>query len=115
VYQHVYSATAILEEQHAVWHFFCLTYSGILCGLNPKQNLIHVNGSAGCGKTYLIDAICQELRDMAEDEEKRNPIWVLAPSGAAVLNVRGQTIHSVLGLPVNCDFVPLTSARLAHL
>jgi ATP-dependent exoDNAse (exonuclease V) alpha subunit len=103
------------EEQHAVWHFLCSTYSEILCGLNPEQNLIHVDGSAGCGKTYLIDAICQELRDMAEDEEERNPIRVLAPSGAAALNVCGQTIHSALGLPVNCDFVPLTGARLARL
>jgi ATP-dependent exoDNAse (exonuclease V) alpha subunit len=102
-------------EQHTIWHRLCMTYSDILCGLEPEQTLIQVDGSAGCGKTYLIDAICQELRDLAKDEDEPNPVRVLAPSGAAALNVRGQTIHSALGLPVNTDFVPLTGARLARL
>jgi hypothetical protein len=60
------------------------------------QLLLNVDGTAGCGKTYLIRAICQELRKMAIDHDQPDPILVLAPSGVAALNIHGRTIHSII-------------------
>jgi hypothetical protein len=76
--------------------------------------LFNIDGSTGCGKTYLIHAICQQLRAMATSAHgKPDHIQVLAPSGVAAFNICGRTAHSALGLPVNCAFVPLTGSRLA--
>lgn len=76
----------------------------------------NIDGTAGCGKTYLIRAICQELRRLAAELGNPEPVRVLAPSGVAAWNINGQTIHSALGIPAsNGTFVPLTGSRLATL
>ena len=70
--------------------------------------------TAGCGKTYLISAICQGLRDMADLHDQPDPIRVLAPSGIAALNICGRTLHSGFSLPLN-GFSSLTGSRLANM
>jgi ATP-dependent DNA helicase PIF1 len=102
-------------EQRAILDEYVDAYRRILQGEKPPQVLLNIDGTAGCGKTYLISAICQELRKMADAHEELNPIVVLAPSGVAALNIRGRTIHSALCLPINCAFSRLTGARLAAL
>jgi ATP-dependent DNA helicase PIF1 len=62
---------------------------------------------------YVIKPICQELRHLTAQHSQRDPVCVIAPSGVAVLNIFGRTIHSALGLPINRDFVPLTGSWLA--
>ncbi len=52
--------------------------------------LIFVTGSAGTGKSTLIDVLRVEL--------DKNLV-VVAPTGVAALNVQGQTIHSLFQLP----------------
>lgn len=49
-----------------------------------KQNLF-ITGKAGTGKSTLLDYFCNKT--------KKKPA-VLAPTGVAALNVKGQTIHS---------------------
>ena len=72
------------------------------CTLNDQQqeamnavstgkNILLI-GSAGVGKSYLIDYIRQDF-----DSKERNYL-VLAPTGVAALNINGQTIHRALGL-----------------
>ncbi|KAJ6469347.1 hypothetical protein C8R45DRAFT_1105213 [Mycena sanguinolenta] len=104
----------LAPKQHEIWDFIRATYMDTLGG-NPEQQLFQVDGSAGYGKTYLIHAICQELRDIGGDRDELDHVRVLAPSGAAALNINGKPIHSALGLPVNSDFLPLTGALLARL
>ena len=55
-----------------------------------SPRLLFVTGSAGTGKSTLIDVLRAEL--------DRNLV-VVAPTGVAALNVRGQTIHSFFQLP----------------
>ena len=52
--------------------------------------VVFVTGSAGTGKSTLIDVLRQEL--------DKNLV-VVAPTGVAALNVQGQTIHSLFQLP----------------
>ncbi|MBP6795158.1 MAG: AAA family ATPase, partial [Saprospiraceae bacterium] len=49
-----------------------------------------VTGKAGTGKSTLL----QLFKDTT-----RKRVAVVAPTGIAALNVRGQTIHSFFGLP----------------
>jgi ATP-dependent DNA helicase PIF1 len=77
---------------------------------------LNIDGTAECGKSYLIQAICQELRRIAKENCQPNPIRVMAPSGVAALNTNGATMHSALGIPAtNGSFPPLTGSRLATL
>lgn len=56
---------------------------------NSNRNLI-ITGKAGTGKSLLI----QYFRS-----HTKKKVVVLAPTGIAALNIRGQTIHSFFGFP----------------
>ena len=62
-----------------------------------------VSGTAGTGKSYLIQCLKQLLRDT---------LRVTAPTGVAAFNVDGYTLHSLLSLPVKGDFKELEGSRL---
>ena len=94
-------------EQRIIFDSYVSAYQSILSGLPSDQQLYNIDGTAGCGKMYVIRAICQELRRMASDCGLPDPIRVLAPSGVAALNILGRTIHSALGLPINSNFIEL--------
>lgn len=50
----------------------------------PEQHLF-ITGKAGTGKSTLLDYFCRQA--------KKKPV-ILAPTGVADINVKGQTIHS---------------------
>jgi hypothetical protein len=103
-------------EQSAVLMKFVSTYKAILCGAHVPQMKLNIDGTAGCGKSYLIMAICQELRRLAKEHGQPDPIRVMALSGVAALNTNGRTMHSSLGIPAtNGPFLPLSGSRLATL
>ncbi len=58
--------------------------------MENTQNHLFITGKAGTGKSTLL----QYFRSMTEKE-----IVVLAPTGIAAINVKGQTIHSFFGFP----------------
>ena len=62
-----------------------------------------VSGTAGTGKSYLIQCLKLLLKDR---------LCVAAPTGVAAFNVDGYTLHSLLSLPVRGDFKPLEGKRL---
>ena len=56
-----------------------------------------LDGPGGCGKTYLLTAICSFFH------RQRKKVWVCASSGiAATVIPTGKTAHSRLKIPVNC-------------
>lgn len=72
-----------------------------------------VQGKAGTGKSTLIRSICQKL----EEHQVINPngdfkYQVLAPTGAAAVNVDGKTIHSFLKIPTTGPLLPLNGYNL---
>ena len=56
----------------------------------PPLKMI-VSGTAGTGKSYLIWC----LQELLEDQ-----LRMMVPTGAAVYNVHGHTLHSLLSIPV---------------
>ena len=65
---------------------------------NQPQKLIDVSGGAGTGKSYLIKAILQKAQ---ENSGHRNLVRIVSPTGSAASHFPdGQTIHSLLKIPV---------------
>jgi len=65
-------------------------YQAALDFLRAGDGHLFVTGRAGTGKSTLLRA----LRDLIRDE-----LVILAPTGLAAVNVGGQTIHSFFGFP----------------
>ena len=63
---------------------------------NSQEPLhIIINGTAGTGKSYLINCLRLLLGDS---------VRVAAPTGVASFIIEGRTLHSLLHLPVRGDF-----------
>ncbi len=58
--------------------------------MERSTDLLFITGRAGTGKSTLLQLFQQTTR---------KKVVVLAPTGVAALNVRGQTIHSFFGFP----------------
>lgn len=60
--------------------------------LNPEVPMVFITGRAGSGKSTLLKHFQEVCPFQAA---------YLAPTGVAALNIRGMTLHSFLGLPIN--------------
>ena len=67
---------------------------------------IIVSGTAGTGKSYLIQCLKQFLGQNLK---------VVAPTGVTAFNVQGYTIHNLLDIQVKGEFKDLTGDRLLSL
>lgn len=68
---------------------------------NTRRHLF-ITGKAGTGKSTLLD-YCKE-------NSKKNLV-ILAPTGVAALNVKGQTVHRFFGFPINISVEKITSKQ----
>ena len=71
--------------------------------VNPPPLRMIICGTAGTGKSYLINC----LRLLLQDK-----VRVTAPTGVAAFNVDGQTLHSLLSLPTKGDYKDLNGEHL---
>ena len=83
--------------------------------LPPSPLLLHLDGEAGTGKSYLIDTMSTRLYDIAQSFACDDPVLRAAPTGVAAYNIRGQTLHQLFQLPVRGPFVPLSGGSLSRL
>ncbi|EXX67911.1 Pif1p [Rhizophagus irregularis DAOM 197198w] len=90
-------------------------YHNMFEGRQDEPLRIIVMGTAGTGKTYLIEAIRCRLREMAG--ESKSPIAVLALTGVAAFNTEGITIHSGLSILIvnNANCLDISGKRLKQL
>jgi len=84
-------------------------FKEVLSAIDANEKLIFLTGKAGTGKTTLIDVLRKDnhIKSLA----------VVAPTGIAALNIRGQTIHSFFrikpGQEVALDSIqPLSGSKL---
>lgn len=107
-----------LQDQQRVAFEYILAEYRKECSNQPfKQLLLHIDGEAGTGKSYLIDMISTYLADIASSAQKPDPVVRGAPTGVAAFNIQGRTLHSLLRLPVRGYFnlleaMPNVLARL---
>ncbi|KID82373.1 ATP-dependent DNA helicase PIF1 [Metarhizium guizhouense ARSEF 977] len=78
-----------------------------------SQLLLHVDGGGGTGKSYLINLLSAHLQAAAAG--RGTPVWRAAPTGVAGNQISGTTLHSLLHLPINKDFKPLSPTDMAQL
>ena len=62
-----------------------------------------VSGTAGTGKSYLINCLKILLKDK---------LRVCAPAGVASYNIQGYTLHNLFSLPTKGEFKQLEGQRL---
>ncbi|EMT69622.1 DNA repair and recombination protein pif1, mitochondrial [Fusarium odoratissimum] len=92
----------IAEEQRIVYD----TVMGHFLTQDPSQLLLHVDGGGGTGKSYLINLLSAHLQSATAG--RGTPVWRAAPTGVAGNQISGTTLHSLLHLPINKDFKPLS-------
>src|SRR5947209_3278652 len=94
------------SEQH-------LIFSTILCSVSSpshsRTKLFFVNGKAGRGKTFVLDALIKRLRG-----EGRSVAVCGSTALSATLYPRGRTAHSLFGIPVTEDSSELHSRIVLH-
>ena len=71
-----------------------------------------ITGMGGCGKSHVISTIISIIREMTD---VNNTVQVAAPSGSAAYNVKGCTLHSLLGINVQVPWASLNVARKKEL
>ena len=71
--------------------------------INPPPLKMIISGTAGTGKSYLINYLRLLLQ---------NKVRVAGPTGVAAFNVDGHTFHSLLSLPTKGDYKDLTGEHL---
>jgi len=77
-------------------------YQFVLDTLEHTEQSVFVTGRAGTGKSTLLNLFRKTTK---------KKVIVLAPTGVAALNVKGQTIHSFFGFPPRPDFESHISKR----
>lgn len=65
-------------------------------------------GMGGCGKSLIINTIICIIREMTHTNSS---VQIAAPSGNAAWNVKGCTLHSLLGINVKCPWFSLDEER----
>jgi DNA replication protein DnaC len=76
------------------------------------QLLLNISGGAGTGKTFWLNAV----RQYAAENLSAEFIKSAAPSGTAAFLIAGETLHSLLYLPLcNSKLEPLVGERLLDL
>lgn len=89
-------------------------YGSMLNGGATEQLLLHVDGAAGTGKSYLIDIMSVKLLEMATEQGRNDPVIRAAPTEVAAYNISGRTLYALLGLAPHKAFEPLGQTALAR-
>ena len=79
---------------------------------NYKPFRATVMGFGGTGKSFIINTIITLVRKLTNCN---NSVKVAAPSGAAAFNVRGCTLHRLLGIDTNSPSKKMSKERLKSL
>lgn len=62
---------------------------------------VFVSGGAGVGKSFLTKAIVAYLQLFTSKTLNTNSVVVCVPTGTAANNINGETLHSLLTIPIH--------------
>jgi hypothetical protein len=86
---------------------------------HSEEPIYHLlTGGAGVGKSLVIKVIYQTLirifNSNIDDDPDQPTVLLAAPTGKAAFNIKGQTIHSALKLPINQSTLSELSADISN-
>jgi hypothetical protein len=87
-------------EQRKLYDTVVSQYSNELAGQPLPQLLLHVDGVAGSGKTFVLLKTCARIQELAREAGRQNPVFRAAPTGIAAFNIVGRTLYALLRLPL---------------
>src|SRR5579871_3031496 len=89
--------STLIGTQREVYNYLMSHYKYELDnGRHPDDNrqlLLHIDGSAGTGKSYLIEMVSSHLAQLAASRGRGDPVVRCAPTGVAAHNISGYTLH----------------------
>ncbi|CAG8650540.1 20725_t:CDS:2 [Cetraspora pellucida] len=113
---HTIDYQTLNENQMKIFKRLETHYNNIIIDGNIEPLRIIIMGTAGTGKSYLINAIRQLLQEIAtRNGVESSPIIVLALTGVAAFNIHGTTIHSTLSIPINGNNIDIKGESLKQL
>lgn len=72
-----------------------------------------VSGTAGTGKSYLIETIADYLVLNHKTPKGRSIVLIAASTGKAAFQIKGNTVHSLLSIPpTSLEYNPLKNDKL---
>ncbi|EAQ88882.1 hypothetical protein CHGG_05501 [Chaetomium globosum CBS 148.51] len=74
----------------------------------PPPLRLQIDGGGGTGKSYMVKVISSHLQAKAAFYGRPSPIVRAAPTGVASNQIGGQTLHSLLRLPVDGNYRSLS-------
>ena len=105
------------KDQARFYEYIC---KWIQCKLNNSDVApiyLLLSGRAGCGKTFAVKCVKAFVNENCKDKE--GFLKMAAPTGTAAFLIKGNTLHSLLKLPVNTpfskDLTPLNGKALVDL
>ena len=109
------SPSSLNTEQGKLYRSVINHFTEYLETGQESQLLLNVDRVAGSGKTYTLLKICSQLQELVSTAGRENPVFRAAPTGIAVFNIVGKTLHSLLQLPVRSTAAELSTATLQSL
>ena len=76
-------------------------------GRNPSPLRVQIDGRGGTSKSYIVKVISSHLQAEAACGSRPSPVVRAAPTSVASNQIGGQTLHSLLRLPVDGNYRPL--------
>ncbi|EAQ84557.1 hypothetical protein CHGG_08571 [Chaetomium globosum CBS 148.51] len=74
----------------------------------PPPLRLQIDGGGGTGKSYMVKVISSHLQAKAASYGRPSPIVRAAPTSVASNQIGGQTLHSLLRLPVDGNYRSLS-------
>ena len=109
------SPNSLNLEQRKLYDTVVSQYSNELAGQPLPQLLLHVDGVAGSGKTFVLLKTCARIQELAREAGRQNPVFRAAPTGIAAFNIVGRTLHALLRLPLKGRKSDMSIATLQSL
>jgi hypothetical protein len=90
--------------QRRVYNAVIHHYTELNRGRQPRPLRLQVDGGDGTGKSYMVKVISSHLQAEAATYGRGSPIVRAAPTGVASNQIGGQTLHSLLRLPIDGNY-----------
>jgi hypothetical protein len=98
-------------EQRRVYNAVMHHYKELNRVQQPQPLRLQVDGGGGTGKSYMVKVMSSHIQAEAARYGRSSPIVKAAPKGVASNQMGDQTLHSLLRLPGDGNYRPLSETQ----